>query len=59
MFENQVTYQYIGTADVDLVANATKINSFADMTVGALAVVDAENKTVKGTAATGRVRIVQ
>lgn len=60
MFEsNGVTFQYIGTGNVDTVANTTKINSYADLTAGALAVVDEENKAVKGTLATGKVRVVQ
>lgn len=59
MFENQVTYQYIGKADVDTLANGVKVTKASDITVGALVVLDAENKAVQGTAATGRVRIAQ
>jgi len=59
MFENQVTYQYIGAGNVDTLANGVKVTKASDITVGALVVLDSENKAVQGTAATGTVRIAQ
>ena len=59
MFEEQVTYLYIGTGDVDTLDNATKVTKASDITAGALVVLDEENKAVKGSLATGKVRIAQ
>jgi len=59
MFEDQVTYMYIGAANVAALANGTKVTKASDITAGTVVILDEENKSVEGTAGSGKLRVAQ